>query len=296
MRRNNLREKKLRLTSVYDNMRGDKYDRTFVRKSEATFLPFSKTSKSDKWGYEYWYEDKKLKRYVCKLIRKYVGKTYEEFMDKYIHLGWKHRERAYTILDSYLQTSVDKERYGRIIKYFYLDENDIIRENERYCYRNRKQKPNFTQEQLKHNDSVKIPEYGDVEKYGGYEYPYPYKYASYTRNGMTPIGKFYVTYKGEILLLPVYHLPRIPGNYRGNERKFAEFGERYKPIDIYTPAGKVNLIHNRTYIVSYDVTDTITGETVTKYKTLNKGYGNLNTYIIVEQAEAELRKRLPLIE
>lgn len=137
------------------------------------------------------------------LIFAHVGKPYKELTKAYHaktkKLREQHKDVGIDKLNWYFQNFYSCYWHRQ----FYIDDEGIVRTDSSYnnhCN-------NFTNAQLRHNRDQEIPQYGKVCKdYRDIEW-YPRENFSLISNSPVFIGNFYCDIKGEILLLPVYHVP-----------------------------------------------------------------------------------------
>lgn len=271
-----------------------KYDRTYVKKNQANFIPFSKGSYVSKWN-DYWHRNKKVDKYIVRFLMKNVGENIDEVFNRFSKLGFKNLKEIYSKWDEYIEQEHsyvwDLEKWGRIIG-FYADENNILCYNEwnkhdykKYVY--------FTSEQLKWNDTREIPIFGKVREEPNGDLIGTAKRVRYINN-------FYIEYKGEILLLPVYHVPcgKIE-SYEAHKVGTSQYqhNQRYENVfkRIY-----IHLVKGYKFISSnwYDyysgqervVNDDGSCEHIKKNIIGNLGYGDLDFHIIIAQAEKEYEK------
>ena len=299
-----LREKKVRkYGSSY------KYDRVWVKKhfADATHVSFGRGSMLDKYDDYYWRTDRRIDNYVRKFLTKHIGENADKVYSKFVSLGFKEAgcepERKWEQF-VYGNTSLRLWRYRNWGDYFYVEEDGTLAYEPSTRHTSSKRLTGFTREQLRHNETQRIPNYGKVAKYplgkSGERTP---DGSGLTMRGMRTLGKFYVGYEGEVLLLPVYILPRsIKGverpdwwyNNRWNctKREAEEFTVNFRKVNIYGTEGKpLWPVHNYPVEVEYNVMDDYGNVIGTETEVEDYGYGLLETFILTAQAENELRKK-----
>lgn len=275
--------------------RGYKYNRTYVKKSHANFIPFSKGSYVSKWDDDYWHGNKKVDNYIVRFLLKNVGKNIDEVFKKFSKLGFRNFKEVYSVWNNHVKQehsyAYDLERWGKIIG-FYIDENNILCYN-KWNKHDYKKYVKFTYEQLDWNNARKIPIFGKVREKPNGDLINVAKSVRY-------INDFYVIYKGEILLLPVYHVPcgEIQ-NWKAYKVGTLGYQHNQKYNEIFERV-YINLRKGYRFISSnwYDyypgeeriVNNDGSYEYVKKDIIGNLGYGNLNFHIIITQAEKEYEK------
>lgn len=275
--------------------RGYKYNRTYVKKNQANFIPFSKGSYVSKWDDDYWHGNKKVDNYIIRFLMKNVGKNLDEVFNKFSKLGFRNLKETYSKWDEYIEQehsyAWDLERWGRIIG-FYADENNILCHN-KWNKHDYKEYVHFTSEQLDWNDTREIPIFGKVREEPNGDLIGTAKRVRY-------INDFYVIYKGEILLLPVYHVPygEIESwgvhkvgtlQYQHNQR----YNNTFKRVHIPLRKGYKFVSSNwYDYYSGQErvVNDDGKYEYIKKDVIGNLGYGDLHFHIIIAQAEKEYEK------
>lgn len=272
----------------------ERYNRSYVNKSSAKKLSFSRCSYIDGFA-EYTIFDlnkKKLNKLIRKL-NKFIGSSYNEAID-------------------FLKESFAKETdFNYFMRHFFVKPGNIFVNHKYYCdkngclaYYNILKRKNeeikaFSKDQLIFNRKAKINSVGKVyNEYRGIDDRssdyYKIKY----------IGKFYVYANGEVSLKKVYHVPFLEErwhslnnctldingvhskSYNGEDvllyRKGTVDYNRFKvasfdfiPVRIYTDYGEVE--YHSHYYESKEYTDNKTGK---KYeKVLDLGFGRLNLAI-----------------
>ena len=135
------------------------------------------------------------------LIFAHVGKPYKELTKAYYaktkRLREQHKKVGIDNLEWYFQN------FHHWCRQFYIDDEGIVRTNSSWNLHNK-----FTNAQLRHNRDQEIPQYGKVcENYRDISVYYPKEDFSLISKEPVFMGNFYCDIKGEILLLPVYHVP-----------------------------------------------------------------------------------------
>lgn len=137
------------------------------------------------------------------LILAHVGKPYKELTKAYYaktkRLREQHKDVGIDKLNWYFQNFYSCYWHRQ----FYIDDEGIVRTDSSWDSKN-----NFTNAQLRHNRDQEIPQYGKVcvnyRDISGY---YPKEDFSLISKEPVFMGNFYCDINGEILLLPVYHVP-----------------------------------------------------------------------------------------
>lgn len=290
------KEKKLR---IYGHFR-EKYDRTFVSRTfgDATFVPMSRSSKSDKWGEYYWRRYKKINRYVGKFIRSSVGRDTGKVYSDFCKFGLEEtdmRERIWRdhVIDTQDRNLEWKTRYG---DYFYVgDDGTLCYEPRKLNWSKQRRDKRITMpvSELVHNENQTIPDYGAVRDTNGYNH----------RRGMQPLGEFYVPYKGDTVLCMVYYLPSVKTLSSWLQEKdpaycksVEAFKKNFTEIVLYGRKGRLTATHSHYVAEKRKVfEETIAGSVDTgnrEYEVFDRGYGELdNLYVITAQADKALEKK-----
>lgn len=259
------------------------YDRAYVKKLKGVkHLSFSKCCKPSWWDYTN--KNKKIYNYIDKICYKFVGKPFDNFVNK---------------VKSSIK-NLNNNLYEDIILYykqecFELDENEIILSvKDKAWYRIKRKNKNtvsYLLSELKHNDEeYKKLKWWNCKVYDTcktYHNDFLYPMA----RGMKYIGKYYVPYEKEILLLDVVFCPAAPYYRYKEENKFNNlinvgriYGMADYPIEFFHP-----------YYEEYTEIKNIyeNGEKIDEIRTKkysNFGYGNFShrLFIFKNQAEKQL--------
>lgn len=274
---------------------GYKYNRAYVKKNHAKFIPFSKGSYISKWDDEYWYFNKKINNYIERFLLKNVGKNVDEVFNKFSKLHFRTTKEISDKWDEYVKSihsySWDLYRYGKIFG-FYVNEYNILCYN-KWNKRDYEEYIQFTYKQLNWNETRKIPIFGKVRESPNGELIGIAKRVRY-------INDFYVIYKGEVIKLPVYHVPygekhswdsnRVGTfDYRHNQK----YEETFKRVYIPLKKGYKHVSCNWYDYYSGEkkiINEDGSYEYIKKDIIGNLGYGTLDFHIIIAQAEKEYEK------
>lgn len=275
--------------------RGYKYNRTYVNKNDANFISFSKGSYISKWDDDYWHGNKKINNYIERFLLKNVGNNIDDVFFKFSKLSFRNQKEMYHKWQEYIRQehnySWDLLKWGTIYG-FYVDKNNILCHNKwnKNAY---KEFVQFSIKQLEWNETRKIPNFGKVRETPLGNFIGSARSAKY-------INDFYVIYKGEILLLPVYHIPfgevhnlrseRVgTTDYKHNKK----FNEHFKHVYVHLKVGYRSFPND--WYDYYSGKEKVVNENgtydyVDKSIIGNLGYRKLNPHIIISQAEKEYEK------
>lgn len=283
------------------------YDRAYVKKLDVQRLSFSQGSRDYKW-HEDWSNDHKRDDFVGKWIEHQVGRNADDVYSELCKFGWKSvRERDY-IWRRYVSTQLEKtKRYGPEI---YVNEDGVLawfetdpRQTRRpFNRRNDGYVPKYV---LIHNSSQHVPDFGAVRNQPEgfrdiYRWRVPDGHLTNLGSCMRKLpGKWYVKYEGKYLLLHIYIIPTRPyaRNYYGElpnrkdvgyEKRRDVFEMSFKPCSVYTNNGILK--HEYYAEFDYEEYNRSTGEFEQHTSIGNLGYGVLQTYISIKEAENELWK------
>lgn len=260
------------------------YDRAYVKSLKGIkHLSFSKCCRPSWWDYTN--KNKKIYNYIDKICYMFVEKPFNEFAKKVKSVIKNLNNNLYEDIILYYKE-----------EYFELDENEIILSvKDKTWYRIKRKNKNtisFFIFELKHNDE----EYKKLKWWHVKAYDTCKKYHEDSllpmARGMKYVGKYYVPYKKEILLLDVVFCPNnLYYRYNGRQDKFkslinigAIYGMSDYPLKFFHP-----------YYEEYTEIKNIykNGEKVDEIKTKkygNFGYGDFShrLFIFKNQAEAQL--------
>lgn len=289
--------KKFKIKTNYKG-REYKYNRTYVKKSQSNFIPFSKGSYVSKWEDDYWHKNKKIDNYLKRFFIKNVGKNIDEVLDKFSKLNFRDAKEMYSKWNEYVKEKhvyiQDIEKWGRFVG-FYVDENNILCYNKRNKHNSSDEYVRFTYEQLNWNETRNIPIFGKVrEEPRGDLIGIAKKYRY--------VNDFYVSYKDCVIKLPVYHVSygerlSFKSNRIGTHDYYhnKNYKENFRSILIPVKKGFLKISSNwYDYYPGKEkiINDDGSYEYVKKDIIGNLGYGLLNFHIMVGQAEKEYEKIL----
>lgn len=275
--------------------RGYKYNRVYVKKNNTNFIPFSKGSYISKWDDDYWHGNKKINNYIERFLLKNVGNNIDDVFFKFSKLDFRNQKEMYHKWQQYIKQehtySWDLFKWGKIYG-FYVDKDNILCYN-KWNKNEYKEFINVPIKQLEWNENRKIPNFGKVRETPLGNFIGSARSARY-------INDFYIIYKGEILLLPVYHIPcgeihslrseRVgTKEYKHNQK----FNECFKHVCIHFKNGCGSFSNDwydyysgKEMVVDTDGTRSYVNKTIIG----NLGYRKLNPHIIISQAEKEYEK------
>ena len=226
---------------------------------------------------------------------KNVGKNADEVFNKFSKLHFRNTKEISDKWDEYVKSihsySWDLYRYGKIFG-FYVNEYNILCYN-KWNKRDYKEYIQFTYKQLNWNETREIPIFGKVRESPNGELIGIAKRVRY-------INDFYVIYKGEVIKLPVYHVPygekhswdsnRVGTfDYRHNQK----YEETFKRVYIPLKKGYKHVSCNWYDYYSGEkkiINEDGSYEYIKKDIIGNLGYGTLDFHIIIAQAEKEYEK------
>lgn len=259
----------------------EKYDRNYIKHlpEEITKLSFKKCSKRFiGFDDEFYYKNKKLNNAINRFFIKCIGKNYSYIYKKFFKIKY------------FSEKELQKE-FFTYYDYLIFDENNILVEynNPIKNYHKQHKYIQFTIAQLKHNDEEvkKIPNFYKFKNE-------PYGYINPSMRGMKKLGKFYIPYKNEVVLVDLFLHPIYFEYYKIDEINKKEI--LIKPIRvIYGYKQNVYLEISHYFWDYYTKRIGINEENnkiIYSKKIGNLGFGNLleQSFFFINQAEKELER------
>lgn len=169
-----------------------RFPRHIIDRYEGTHLSMKKVH-----GWNYWHKPWVNHKHVIGLINKFVGKSYDKFIQVW--------HAKLSTVNEYIKQTYNLQRVidltytnhkWRSVK-FYVDANGVIRKYKQDA--RRRYRYQLTKQQRRYNDSVKIPYLG-VCKYD----VSPYNLYRHGKTNPILLGEFYVALEGNVVKVPVY--------------------------------------------------------------------------------------------
>lgn len=253
----------------------EKYDRNYIKHlpEEITKLSFKKCSKRFiGFDDEFYYKNKKLNNAINRFFIKCIGKSYSYIFK----------------IKCFSQKELESEFWYYYNNYLFFDEDNILIEynNPINNYHKRHKYIQFTIGQLKHNDEEikKIPHFYKFKNE-------PYGIINSSMRGMKKLGKFYIPYKGEVILIDLFLHPI-----------YFEHPKIYRKEILIKPIRLIYGYKQDVYIMINDYfwdyypkrigTDIESKKPIYSNQIGDLGFGNLldKTFFFINQAEKELYK------
>lgn len=288
-----LYDKKFKVTYA-SNVDRLKYDRAYVKKQEASWLPFSRTCRESKW-HDDWSNDCKRDDYITKYIEKQVGRPVSEVYSEFCRFGWKSKEMRRECWDNNVSNGnvAGRRRYNVEVNEdgkLAWTEGDY-RQHRRPWHRDKTFVPKYV---LSYNDKQRIPDFGFVR-----DAPVDNRNGALKDTSMKTLpGKWYVKYKDKWILLHIYVFPSKPfinansymesyaywkKYHREFCKKLTDFNNNFKNVSVFQSNGIIK------HVCYGEYEDHVYNRETDNYQTIrrigNLGYGTLYTYVSIKEAE-----------